>query len=559
MTQLKKSILLIACLAAFVTCLAGFGMLGWGNQSEEIEPSEALLSAPMDMPIVKFASYRMSEGIPLTMTATSVERDLNISILDEDSLPVANIGFEVVVTPPEGDPFVLKDEEATGKIYVDDLEPGEYTLALQETGRFLVPEPIVIEVKAKVERKVIEDIGDKLINAKNVNAASEDPRYGGNSGSAPPPPADTVPFYESKTVEKKVDVPVSVAVYIPTIDGEGYLILKGTGIQPAGSVVSIMATGEDPIDPGTPPPDPTKYRPELNSDGAIIAAISESGERITDIETIKSMFQGEERTVTKTEQKTELIYQGWQTIDGKRYYYNLEGKPVTGSQVIQGMSYQFDSNGVLQQNTTAQAKGIDISTFQTVSNWTQVKNSGVHFAMIRAGYRGYTQGTLIEDDKFKIHAQGAQAAGIKVGLYFFSQALNEREAVEEASAAIAIARKYGISVSYPIAIDIEYINSSRVGRGDWISGAQRTANAKAFCDTIASAGYTPMIYSSKSWFESSSYLDINQLSHYRIWVAHWASQTNYNRSRLDMWQYTSDGTVPGISGRVDMNISYMGY
>jgi GH25 family lysozyme M1 (1,4-beta-N-acetylmuramidase) len=180
--------------------------------------------------------------------------------------------------------------------------------------------------------------------------------------------------------------------------------------------------------------------------------------------------------------------------------------------------------------------------------------------MIRAVYRGYGSGVLVEDDKFKMHAQGAQAAGIKVGLYYFSQAINEREAVEEASAAVAIAKKYGIAVSYPIAIDIEYSNSNRNGRADSLSGAQRTAVARAFCDTIRNAGYTPMIYASKSWFENPSFLDINQLTSYRIWLAHWGvAQTSYNRSRIDIWQYTSDGNVPGISGRVDMNISYMGY
>ena len=565
MTHIQKHILLIASLVVLIIGFTGFGLLGWAAQGEKIAETEMPLGASAEAPIVHFASYKMAEGIPLTMTADSVEKDLSISILDEDSLPVTNVVFEVIATPPEGDPILLKDEAAVGKIYADDLEPGEYTLALQKTGRFIVPEPITVEVKKEVERKVIANIGDKLVNSKNVNTATEDAKNGNGGGEttpAPPASTDTIPFYETKTVEKPTEVTVQVTVYAPLLDGEGFLVPKDAGVQAL--QVSMMAVeGEQPAT--------MRYRPDLNSDGSIIAAVSETGERITDIELIKSMFHYEEKVITRTEQKIELILQGWQTIEGKKYYYNLEGVPVTGSQIIQGVSYQFDESGVLQENVannnnnnaavSGTVKGIDISTWNNAINWTAAKNSGIHFAMIRAGYRGYTQGTLIEDDKFKMHAQGAQAAGVKVGLYYFSQAINEREAVEEASAAIAIAQKYGINVNYPIAIDIEYVSSSRPGRADHLPGSMRTAIAKAFCDTIQNAGYTPMIYSSKSWFESPSYLDINQLSHYRIWVAHWttASQTSYNRSRLDMWQYTSDGVVPGVPGRVDVNYSYMGY
>jgi len=601
---LKKSQIIICAAAASAVVLAAYGLNLVTDQSQI--PEEAVpLDAAIEYPAVHFASYKQAEGIPLTLTATSVERDLSIYILDEDLQPVTNVGFEVEATDPEGESVTFTDEEGSGKIYVEDLEPGEYTLALQETGRFLVPEPLQVEVKAKIEIKVIENIDEQIVNAKNVNAAAEDAAFSGSgTGQSEPPPAappatptDTVPFYESKVnvSYKNITVPVLAngkQVYKPALDSSGFLVYKNPPKPPP---PPPDPDPEPPVDPDPPPGDnteatavqagfftvtrtsvmklvssdqppvwtPVTYTPVLDAQGFFTSAYRANGSDgsvITGWDKLSDMFVMTTTAQTKPDKEEIKTLQGWQTVSGKTYYYRPDGTPVTGSHVIQGVNYSFDSNGVLQQNVPSQQKltGVDISTYQSNINWTQARNSGIHFAMIRAGYRGYSSGILVEDDKFRIHAQGAQAAGVKVGLYYFTQAVNEREAVEEASAAIAIARKYGISVGYPIAIDIEYSNSARNGRADGISGAQRTAVARAFCDTVRSAGYVPMIYASKSWFENPSFLNISQLQSYGIWLAHWTTQTSY-KGKIDMWQYTSSGSVPGISGRVDMNISYLGY
>jgi len=585
-TSKKGPIIICACAAiAVVLAAAGLGLFPDQNQvEEEILP----LDSVMEYPSVHFASYKLADGIPVTITATSVERDLSIYILDEDLQQVANVSFEVEATDEEGETVTFTDEEGSGKIYVEELEPGEYTLALMETGRFLVPEPLQVEVKDKVEAAVIENIDEQIVNAKNVDASSEDAAYGGSNigQSEPPPPVlkDTVPFYESKVniTYKNKNVPVLVngkQVYKPSLDGSGNLVYKNPPqpppdpepdpepdpdpepepIDPTGSTVVLVShfiiIKPESSDP--PPWTPVTYKPVLDGQGFFTSAYTANGSDgsvITGWDKLSDMFVMTNTALTKVEKEEVKTYQGWQNIDGRRYYYLLNGKPVTGAQVIQGASYVFDGSGALQQKV----KGIDISTYQSAINWSQARNSGIHFAMIRAGYRGYGSGILVEDDKFRIHAQGAQAAGVKVGVYYFSQAINEREAVEEASAAIAIARKYGISVGYPIAIDIEYSNSARNGRADGISGAQRTAVARAFCDTVRNAGFVPMIYASKSWFENPNFLNISQLSSYRIWLAHWTEQTSY-KGRIDIWQYTSSGSVPGVSGRVDMNISYLGY
>lgn len=244
------------------------------------------------------------------------------------------------------------------------------------------------------------------------------------------------------------------------------------------------------------------------------------------------------------ETETTYIYTGWQTIDGATYYFDKNGNKVTGEQVIEGIPYTFSSEGVRSGTI-----GIDVSKYQTGINWTKVKNAGINFVMIRCGYRGYGSGVLVEDPMYRSHISGAKAAGLRVGVYFFSQAVNEAEAVEEASMAVSLAKKYGINM--PIAIDSEYAAGGR-GRADGLSKSARTAVTKAFCDTVKSAGYTPMVYASKSWF--SDHLNVSQLSSYRIWVAHYAEKCGYI-GKYHIWQNTDKGKVDGVPGYVDMNIS----
>ena len=239
-------------------------------------------------------------------------------------------------------------------------------------------------------------------------------------------------------------------------------------------------------------------------------------------------------------------YKGWQTINGKTYYYNKNCDFVTGEQVIQGVKYVFGSDGVL--TTSSGARGIDVSKWNGSIDWKAVRNEGIEFVIIRCGYRGSSQGALIEDPTFRTNIKGAQAAGLKVGVYFFTQAVNEAEAVEEASMVIELCKGYGLS--FPVYLDVEGSN----GRGDAISAAQRTANIKAFCGTIQNAGYKAGVYANKTWFTSK--INTSQLTSYKIWLAQYAASPSYNATRYDMWQHTSKGKVSGISGNVDLNILY---
>ena len=257
-------------------------------------------------------------------------------------------------------------------------------------------------------------------------------------------------------------------------------------------------------------------------------------------------------TASEFYMKTEgqYAYTGWQTINGKTYFYDKSGKAVTGTQIIQGVTYNFGSDGAIQTSVNGSKFGIDISRHNGKIDWNAVKSSGVDYVIIRCGYRGSSSGALITDQNFQSNIKGATAAGLKVGIYVFSQAINEVEAVKEASLAVSLAKGY--KLTYPIFIDTE----SSGGRADKIDVATRTAVVNAFCQTVQSAGYQAGIYASKSWFETK--LSMGSIGNYRIWLAQYAAAPTYS-GRYDMWQYSSKGTISGINGKVDLNLSYLAY
>ncbi len=248
---------------------------------------------------------------------------------------------------------------------------------------------------------------------------------------------------------------------------------------------------------------------------------------------------------------TEPKYTGWQVIDGKYRYYDPTGKYVTGVQVIQGIKHTFDQDGFLQIGTTsAGTMGIDVSKWNGTINWTAVKNAGVNYVIIRCGYRGSANGKLIIDSKYEENIKGAINAGLKVGVYFFSQATDKKEAIEEASMVLECIQDY--KITYPVFLDVEPSG----GRADKLSKAERTEICKAFCETIQKYGYTAGIYANKNWLENK--IDMSVLNSYKVWLAQYASEPTY-RGRYDMWQYKDTGKINGISGNVDLNMSYLNY
>ena len=239
---------------------------------------------------------------------------------------------------------------------------------------------------------------------------------------------------------------------------------------------------------------------------------------------------------------------------GNTYYYmGSDGAVVVGSFYYNGENYSSNSEGIVNELTGpvgSSVLGIDVSYAQGVIDWNKVANAGIKFAIIRAAFRGYGTGRIVADEWFERNIKGATAAGIKVGVYFFSQAINETEGAEEADYIINQIKHY--KVTLPVVIDTEYVSDSRA-RGNSISKTTRTAAVKAFCERSLQRGYTPMIYASTSWLNNQ--LDMSKLSKYKVWVAQYYNRVTYT-GKYQCWQYTSSGHVDGINTKVDMNYWY---
>ena len=251
--------------------------------------------------------------------------------------------------------------------------------------------------------------------------------------------------------------------------------------------------------------------------------------------------------------KEEPAYSGWRTENGKTYYYAQDtNKKVTGLRSIDGKLYYFDANGVKQDNVTF---GIDVSKYQSGLNWNKIKKSGVSFVIIRIGYRGYgAEGKLVKDPMFEEHFTNARNAGLKVGVYFFTQAMNEAEAQEEAEACNRALN--GRMLDYPIFYDTEASTApGGTGRADGLGVEDRTKCAIAFCERVKELGYQPGVYASTTWYRKR--VDYNTLrSRYTIWNAHYGVSSS--PIGCDLWQGTEKARINGYSGELDANISYMG-
>ena len=207
--------------------------------------------------------------------------------------------------------------------------------------------------------------------------------------------------------------------------------------------------------------------------------------------------------------------------------------------------YQYMKDGQV-----ASKKGIDVSKYQGTIDWKKVAADGVEYAFIRVGCRGYgSKGTLIVDETFHQNVKGALAQDIKVGAYFFSQAITVEEALEEAELVIEQLGDYDIT--YPVAIDIERIQND-TARQDALTMEARTEICIAFCERIKEAGFIPMVYGDIETFEEL--LDVEQLAGYDFWICETEGSMTFPYE-FAVWQYSHTGSVSGIKGDTNISIS----
>ncbi len=252
----------------------------------------------------------------------------------------------------------------------------------------------------------------------------------------------------------------------------------------------------------------------------------------------------------------DLDKEGYLTVTdekGKKTYYEIIKDAAKNDYDLKNSL--VNENGILtyKDNKRESVKGVDLSKYNGTVDFNKLKDAGVGFVMLRLGSRGYGTGKITLDEKFVEYAQNAQLAGIQIGAYFYSQAVNETEAVEEANYIVGAVS--GFNIKYPIAIDIERVLNDEA-RTDKLTNEERTKMVSTFCDTVKSYGYKPIIYASREMLVAD--LNLEELSDYDVWLSDETIPTDYPY-RFSMWQYNKKGRIDGITGDIDLDISFINY
>ncbi len=216
-------------------------------------------------------------------------------------------------------------------------------------------------------------------------------------------------------------------------------------------------------------------------------------------------------------------------------------------------AFTYDENGYLTCLTAKSWLGVDVSEHQGQINWEEVAQTDIRFAMVRLAYRGWgAEGMIREDQRGLENLDAAATAGLQVGVYFFSQAISVEEAIEEARFVLQLLD--GRELDMPVVFDWETVSSEEARTAN-MNAATLNACALAFCREVEAAGYTPMVYFNLDLDKWGYDLLAIQQAGYDFWLAMYSNNFNYPH-QVKMWQYTSDGAVPGIKGRVDLNLFF---
>ena len=321
---------------------------------------------------------------------------------------------------------------------------------------------------------------------------------------------------------------------------------QGQTVQPASQSQTPQAAASN------PEPDMPDW---LNLNGGGAGFASQTAESESGNDTATASVSGPEPD-PENDWRDETVQT---SSSGPTRYLTFRGNKIPVVEGIRQNPYQNDlfrtnQNGFLTYDSAAYTSriGIDVSSHQGDIDWAAVRSAGVDFALIRLGYRGYSQGGLVMDAKFYRNIQGALDNGIDVGVYFFSQALNAAEGAEEARFCLNAVRNYNLT--YPIIFDWEPYASSVNARTKGLSNYNLTQATVSFCKTVQTAGYQPMVYNNLTYFYL--HLDLSQVKSYPFWLAQYNSRPSFYYA-FDIWQYSSTGRVSGINGNVDLNIEFV--
>lgn len=445
-----------------------------------------------------------------------------------------------------------EDDNQDGEVVITDLNEGTYTLVAKAYEGFALPD--VAEVSL-VKYTVIENILESVVY-EDESTIKEDPENGRDDEPEDEPVTPngsiviTPPSYSDDNNGVVSHIKTQNDSYVYETKNVSTAIFSDSDIASYEKAACFIENNDEIKEfEGL-----VKERTTVSvtdGDKSVISTFLVKSDKKQELQTT-----AEKETQTASDGKLYDVYtlspvfvkeydDGWHNIGGNRYYYRGSQR-VTGWQNIDGLQYYFDGNGKLSSCTM-----IDVSTYNGDIDWNAVKAAGVDYAIIRVGYRGYGTARLVQDRRFEQNMRGAINAGIRVGAYIVTQAVNTEEAVEEASFIVEKCRGYNVTL--PLAIDVEWAgNSYEEGRANSISASTRTDVINAFARTVMNSGYAAMAYANKDWFENKIYSG-NLFSSCKIWLAQYRNTEYTYGGRVNMWQYTSKGRVDGINGDVDIS------
>ncbi len=276
-----------------------------------------------------------------------------------------------------------------------------------------------------------------------------------------------------------------------------------------------------------------------------------------DVELDKSLDHTAERYAEEKEEdlshngtKTEVIYP-----DGTSQWVMINAYIAKNSYDYTGLVYEEPYMRYYADGKKASRQGVKIDDSCGTVNFVQVEEDGIDYCIIRIGKRGYATGAISLDENYLTYMKEAKEAGLGIGVSFYSQAVNEAEAIEEANLVVQALQQAEIKPEYPVIFDMELVNNDS-SRTEKLTKNQLTAITKAFCNTISQNGYTPAVYGNKYWLLRK--LDLTQLSGYNIWLSKEGDVPDYPYE-FAMWEYKQDAKIDGIAGNVSLSISFIDY
>lgn len=443
-----------------------------------------------------------------------------------------------------------EDDNQDGEVVITDLNEGTYTLVAKAYEGFALPDAAEVSL---VKYTVIENILESVVY-EDESTIKEDPENGRDDEPEDEPVTPngsiviTPPSYSDDNNGVVSHIKTQNNSYVYETKNVSTAIFSDSDIASYEKAACFIENNDE-----------IKEFEGLVKERTTVS-VTDGDKSVISTFLVKSDKKQESQTTAEKETQTASdgklydVYtlspvlvkeygDGWHNIGGNRYYYRGSQR-VTGWQNIDGLQYYFDGNGKLSSCTM-----IDVSKHNGDIDWNAVKAAGVDYAIIRVGYRGYGTARLVQDACFDQNMRGAINAGIRVGAYIVTQAVNTEEAVEEASFIVEKCREYNVTL--PLAIDVEW-TTNRDGRADYISVSTRTDVINAFARTVMNSGYAAMAYANKDWFENKIYSG-NLFSSCKIWLAQYRNTEYTYGGRVNMWQYTSKGRVDGINGDVDIS------